>query len=117
MSFVCYSVFESQLGCEVNNASTLEKALDAFTKSSMAGEVQWLIAVQPGIPRAQTISKLKSKVNSSVVPTNTSARNVNRRSLPPRRLPPRSSSRAMNVQRLKQVETRNMVLLLGNQMA
>ena len=40
MSFVCYSVFESQLGCEVNNASTLEKALDAFTKSSMAGEVQ-----------------------------------------------------------------------------
>jgi hypothetical protein len=64
MSFVCYSVFGSQLGCEVNNASTLEKALDAFTKSSMAaGEVQQLI-VELGIRRAQTISKLKSKVNS-----------------------------------------------------
>ena len=42
LSFECCSVFESQLGCEVNNASTLEKALDAFTKSSMAGEVQHL---------------------------------------------------------------------------
>jgi len=39
-SNVIYSVFESPLGREVKNASTLEKALDAFTKSSMAGEVQ-----------------------------------------------------------------------------
>ena len=73
-------------------------------------------AVEPGIPRAQTISNLKSEVNSSGVPTNTSARNVNRRLMPPRRLPPRSSSRAMNVQQLKQGETRNRVPMLGNQM-
>ena len=80
-----------------------------------AGEVQQLI-VELGIRRAQTISKLKSKVNSWGVPTNTSARNVNRRLTPPRRSPPRSSSRAMNVQKLKQVETRNMVPMLENKM-
>lgn len=59
------------ISLEVNQASSLEKALDAFTKSCLDG-LGWL--------------RLFIEANTSGGPTNTSARSVSRRWTRPRRL-------------------------------